>query len=441
MRRTSHTARLGALFAAVILAGLSFGPAAAGERSWSADMAAQFKAAGLAPAMGKSYLQPLKLQQQTVSLQRSSATLSDGAVLALGQDLVLDGSARQPARIAAPLFFLGSREPGPAMLHELRGKVVVMMARDAAALDPAARAAIARGGVAGFLTIGAPAAAQPVATAADAPTLFTATAPASAAARLFSRSGRDYAELSAQVAAGRSLPSFPLDLDLNAQLAIRTRTVAAANVVGVVRGSDPLLAREYVVVSAEAASAEAVLGAARRVRAGAQPKRSVLFAVIAPQQRDAFAARPPVSRDVIVASLNAANAPSAEAFVAIAGAGETSLGLAAHALAATTHLAIAAPSASGASGSGALGFLQTGVPALGLVFGGAEARSAAAYLTALTLQVADNDAHPAWMRGSRFAPRAPQAQQLVVAPVEMPLGRRPQRNLGDYARLDALRLR
>lgn len=272
MRRTSHTARLGALFAAATLAVAS--GAHAGERSWSAETAAQFKAAGLAPASGKSYL-----------------------------------------------------------------------------------------------------------------------------------------------------------------VNVKTRTASAAHVVGVVRGSDPMLAREYVVVLADTASAETVLAAARQVRAGAQPKRSILFAVIAPQGEAAFAAHTPVPRDAIVASLSAASAPSETTAVAVAGADETSLGHTAHALASASRLSIAKT-----TDAGALAFLETGVPALGLVLGG-EVRTGSAYLGALALEVADNDAHPAFLRGSRFAPRAPQAQQLVTAPVEMPLGRRPQRNLGDFAMLDTLRLR
>jgi hypothetical protein len=272
MRRTSSTARLGALFAAAILAG-SFGAAHAGERSWSAETAAQFKAAGLSPAAGRSYV-----------------------------------------------------------------------------------------------------------------------------------------------------------------VSIKTRATTATSVVGVVRGSDPLLAREYVLVSADASSAEAVLAAARQVRAGARPKRSILFAVIAPQQEAAFAAHTPVPRDAIIASLSATAAPSEIASVAIAGADETSLGQTAHALATASQLPVART-----VGTEALGFLEAGVPALSLVLGG-ETGAGSAYLTALARQVADNDAHPAFLRGSRFAPRAPQAQQLVVAPVEMPLGRRPQRNLGDYAMLDTIRL-
>jgi hypothetical protein len=198
-------------------------------------------------------------------------------------------------------------------------------------------------------------------------------------------------------------------------------------VAGVVRGSDPLLAKEYVVVQAEAGAAEALLETARRVHAAA-PRRSVLFAVVAPGNADAFAARPPVAREAIVASLGVAGGAATP--LVIAGADDSSLGVRAHALALGARL----PAASTA---GAPSFLQAGTPALDLAFG--DIQAAPAYLASLAQQVADSEAHPAWTRGSRYAPPMPRADALVTAPVEMPLGRRPQRNLGDYAMGGAVR--
>ncbi|HTI67172.1 MAG TPA: M28 family peptidase [Caulobacteraceae bacterium] len=429
----------------------SYAPVLAGDRGWSDGVARQFRASGLAPGAGRSYLQPLRLKQQSVTLDRSSAVLDDGVVaeaLALGTDLRLAAGAAQPDRVAAPLFFLGSREPGPAMLHELQGKVVVMIDRDAAAMDPASRMALERSGAVGFLTVPSAPAAAAEAPAQDAVYLadeaaapLTATVGAEAAARLFARSGRDYAHIVALVRAGRTVPSFALDLNLKASLTIQTRSAASANVVGVVRGTDPLLAREYVVISADASAAGSVLDAARRFHdAAMRPKRSVVFAVFAPEQHGApgaraFAARPPVPREDVVASLSATVASAAaDATLAIQGGEETSLGASARDLAAGARLSVASTAPTVGGGQAPYRLLEAGIPAVLLSFGGAGADGG--YLLALALQVADNDAHPAWVRGSRFAPRAPQAQEMLTVPVEMPLGRRRQKALDVLARSD-----
>ena len=452
MRRTILKALTGALFAAGL--GIA-GQAAAGERSWSASVADQFKASGLKPAVGRSYLQPVRLTQQTIALDHSSAALVHGAAaeaLGLGSDLILDPSARQPQQIAAPLMFLGSREPGPAMLHELQGKIVVMTERDGAAMTPASWSTLQHSGALGFITLTGGAPAAPAAdgfVGEDAPVRLVASAGPGAAARLFARSGRDYAEIAALAEAGRSLPSFPLNLTLKASLSIRSRSTGSANVIGVAVGSDPLLAREYVVISAAAGDAAPVLDAARRFHdAGMRPKRSVVFAVFAPEQQgapgaQAFAARPPVAREDIVASLGASVGPQgAAASVAIEGAEETSLGGVARDLASGARLTLAgAALPSPRTGADAYRFLEAGVPALRLTFGAAAEQPEAAYLLAVALQVADNDAHPAWMRGSRFAPRMPQAQEMLTAPVDMPLGRRPQRSVDGYAWLAVPKVR
>lgn len=207
---------------------------------------------------------------------------------------------------------------------------------------------------------------------------------------------------------------------------------SATAVVGLVRGTDPALAKEYVVIQAEMDSAETVLEAARQMRAGPAPRRSILFAVIASGQEAAFAARPPVAHERIIASLGLANASDAAAALTIAGAEDTSLGVRAHALALSARLTTAPT-------TDAPRFLEAGVPALTLTF--AEAQAAPAYLASLASQVADSVAHPSWARSSRFAPPMPQANALITAPVELPLGRHPQRNLGDYATWEGIRLR
>ena len=70
------------------------------------------------------------------------------------------------------------------------------------------------------------------------------------AERLFAGSGHTFAELLTIADEGKALPHFPLPVSVRAKVAVETQDVESQNVAGIVKGSDPALAGEYVVLTA-----------------------------------------------------------------------------------------------------------------------------------------------------------------------------------------------
>src|SRR5262249_45187009 len=68
--------------------------------------------------------------------------------------------------------------------------------------------------------------------------------------KLFAGSGHTFAELLALVDGGKPLPSFALKPRLRARVAVERATVESQNVAGILRGADPQLKNEFVVLSA-----------------------------------------------------------------------------------------------------------------------------------------------------------------------------------------------
>ena len=70
------------------------------------------------------------------------------------------------------------------------------------------------------------------------------------AEKLFEGSGHTLAEVLKIADEGKAVPHFPLPTSMKATVAVDSQAVESQNVVGVVKGSDPALADEYVVLSA-----------------------------------------------------------------------------------------------------------------------------------------------------------------------------------------------
>jgi hypothetical protein len=70
------------------------------------------------------------------------------------------------------------------------------------------------------------------------------------AERLFEGSGHTFAEILAAAHAGQPLPRFPLPWRLRARVRTDQRVVESSNVIGIIRGSDPALRDESIVLSA-----------------------------------------------------------------------------------------------------------------------------------------------------------------------------------------------
>ena len=70
------------------------------------------------------------------------------------------------------------------------------------------------------------------------------------AEKLFEGSGHTLAEVLKIADEGKALPHFPLPTSMKATVTVDSQAVESQNVVGVVKGSDPELADEYVVLTA-----------------------------------------------------------------------------------------------------------------------------------------------------------------------------------------------
>ncbi|MFS0738362.1 M28 family metallopeptidase [Sphingomonas sp. 1P06PA] len=334
----------------------------------AAYVAGRFRKYGLKPAGTDGYLQPIAFETQVVDAAGSTATLIAKGVetpLAIGAQLLI--SARggpRPAATEAPLVFIGYGLHIPEAGHDdfagvdLKGKIAVFVAGGpqsiSGALKSHARAERgklleARGAV-GFISIDTPKMmeqpwARAVALSTQAGLYFADAAlrdvkgvqfagsfnPAEGE-RLFAGSGRRFAEIAALADASKPIPGFALGQVLKATVATRLGTAAAANVVGVLEGSDPALKAEHVVLSAHldglgigapeggdaiyngamdnAAGVASLLEIARGYRKGkVRPRRSILFLAVTAEEKGLlgsryFARRPSVPKPSLVADIN-----------------------------------------------------------------------------------------------------------------------------------------
>ena len=345
----------------------------------------QFKADGLAPAgVDGGFYQPVKFDVQRVDASKSSMKLVvDGKVtpLVLGEDAILGARSAQLKAVDAPLVFIGYGLHLPESKYDdfnsaevplaaLKGKIVVFINGGPADLPgplksyartaPLAKALIDAGAV-GSISIPTPksmdfgwqrvasGASQPgmrlaVAPDADAvaakhpaladvhSTMFSATFNPAQAEKLFEGTGHTFAELLALADAQKPLPRFALGKSLMATVVVETSQVVSPNIVGELKGSDPVLAKEYVLVSAhldhlgvgapingktiysgamdDASGVATVLETAKKFsEAKTRPKRSMLFVIFTAEEKGLlgsryFAGHPTVPESEIVADLN-----------------------------------------------------------------------------------------------------------------------------------------
>jgi hypothetical protein len=285
---------------------------------------------------------------------------------------------------------------------------------------------------------------------------------------LFAGSGHSFAELCALADASKPVPTFSLPWRLRARIAARRKPLISPNLVAKLPGRDPALAAQYVVVSAhldhlgigapingdaiyngamdDASGVATVLDIAHRLQHGRRPRRSVLFLIVTAEEKGLlgshyFAGHPTVPKGSIVADFNFDMAlplwPLTSVFAP--GAEESTLGLDAAAVAATLGLAMAKdplPDRNVFIRTDQFSFVREGIPALAFKFGFAkdtpqfqiehdwranryhapsddieqpgvlpeEAVKLDAYVTALTLRVANADSRPDWLPTSAFRP-------------------------------------
>lgn len=255
-------------------------------------IAEEFEAAELAPAGANgTYFQTIPFRRITVDRANCEVSLTRGgkaAALKWGEDFLMGGNAGSPdASVEAPVVFVGfgvvnrNRNYDDYAGMDVKGKIVAMLGGAPSTFPSEERAhfasgrekyreAAARGavGIIGLRTpdgekilpwsrtvIGAELPAFRWLDAGGVPNDFfpqlkaSATLSLAAAERLFAGASKSWAAVLKDAAAGKP-QAFDLAVSARLHAVSHHEAVTSPNVVGVLRGSDPALANEYVVYTA-----------------------------------------------------------------------------------------------------------------------------------------------------------------------------------------------
>ena len=340
-----------------------------GHRRAAQYVAAAFKKAGLEPGGDNGWFQKVALHSRTIREENSSATLVGSAgerKLTLGTDATFSLRSDFSPKVEAPLVFAGYGLKLPQYQHDdlagldLEGKVVVVFTAAPTSVPGAAGAhfgsAIERwkvyrdAGAIGVIAILNPfsmdlpweriaksrfepvmALGPPEEDLLAGMQLALTINPANLAV-LFEGAPKSADEVLAALKAGEALPRFDLPWRIRTAIDAEVTTATSDNVIGVLRGSDPTLRAEQVVLTAhldhlgvasagdgdriyngamDNASGIAVLmDIAKRFReTKARPKRTVVFAAVTAEESGLLGSRAFVSRAQrmrvnVVANLN-----------------------------------------------------------------------------------------------------------------------------------------
>ena len=330
-------------------------------------VADQLTRAGVHPAGTNGFLQPVTFRSRKIDEAKSSLSLvrrGKETPLVLGDDAGFGMRIDPAPKVEAPLVFAGHGLVIPEVEHDdfagldVKGKVVVYVAGSPknvpGALSAHYQSAAARWetlkrlGAIGTIGVANPKAMDvpwarsapnrlnPAMALAD-PSLddtagqqVSITYNPAKAERLFEGSGHTFAEILKIADEGKALPHFALPTSVRATVAVDTQIVESQNVAGIVRGSDPALAGEFVVLTAhldhvglgaeingdsvyngtmDNASGIATLLESAKAVVAARPKRSVVFVAVTAEEKGLLGSRyyalnPTVARDGIVADIN-----------------------------------------------------------------------------------------------------------------------------------------
>ncbi len=332
-------------------------------------VAEQFKKGGLVPAGIQGYVQPVGFYSRTIVEKDSNLAIiqkGHAEALQMAEEVILSARIRPAKTLSAPLTFVGYGLTVPEYQYDdlkgldLKGKVAVYLNGGPSSIPGALRAhyssleerwkSLKRAGAVGVLAIPDPhhmdipwerimvLRTQPAMTLAD-PKLeetpgekFAAFFNPAHAEQLFAGTGHFFGELVTLADAGKPLPTFPLAASLNAKAAFEEKSVVSQNLVGVLRGTDPNLKSEYVVLSAHldhlgvgepirgdriyngamdnAAGVATILDVAAMLHeSNAKPRRSILFVAFTGEEKGLlgsryFVAHPTVPLRSMVGNLN-----------------------------------------------------------------------------------------------------------------------------------------
>ncbi len=409
----------------------------------------QFDAARLQPAGVNGFYQPVKFDVTRVEAEKSSMSLivnGHTEALVVLRDATLSARAIQPKTITAPLVFIGyglhlpeakyDDFDSPGMpLSSLKGKIVVYINGGPADLPGPLKSfartsplqkALVDAGAAGSISIATPKsmdfpwdrvaanAGQPGMRLAPTPTdaaiaskhpaladqhaiMFSAAFNPAEAEKLFAGTGHTFADLLVLADAQKPLPRFDLHKSLTAKVQAENSTVESPNIVARLDGSDPVLKKEYVVVSAhldhlgaektlfpgaidDASGVASVIEIAKAFsRNRERPKRSILFVIFTGEEKGLlgsryFAGHPTVADSTIVADLNLDMFMPIFALkkLHVQGLAESTLGDEARAVGAEHNIEIGndpEPDRNSFTRTDQYSFVLAGVPALAMKFG------------------------------------------------------------------------
>jgi protein-tyrosine-phosphatase len=485
------------------------------HRRAAAYVADQFRDANLSPGTDGGFIQPVKLRVREIVEEKSSLALIRGdhtRPLSLGADAIIGLRGNYAPATEAPLVFAGYGLKLPRFGFDdladldLKGKVVVAILAAPARVPGAAGAHF--GSAAERWKVYAAAGAIGVVFI---PNPFTMDLPWERIARtriepfmvladpahdefrgqrvwvqlnpdrlhlLLEGTDQRAEDILAKLKAGEALPRFPLPSRIRARIEVKVSETVSENVVGVLRGSDPRLQNERVVVSAhldhlgigregdgdrlfngamDNASGVAVLmQTARDLQAQkVRPRRSIVFVAVTAEEKGLLGSRAFVldsarRGDRIVANLNT------DMFLplyplkhlVVFGLEESELGEEARAVAASLQIRVQPdpePLRNRFIRSDQYSFIRAGIPALAMKVG-FEADSAEAEierkwfaeryhapsdapdqpvdLTAvgmyeevvrrLAIRIADRSQPPHWHESSVFAGAAPATAPIVM---------------------------
>jgi Zn-dependent M28 family amino/carboxypeptidase len=330
-------------------------------------VAAEFKRAGLEPGGTKGYLQPVPFRSRRIVEAQSSLALvrAGGAVtpVVLGEEATFSMRIEPAPSVEAPIVFAGYALQVPEVKHDdlagldLKGKIVMHVTGGPSSIPGPLLAHyqsvrweyLKRAGAIGVLSIQNPKGQDipwdrsklsrfmPSLAIAD-PALdetlgqqVAVTINSATAEKFFEGSGHTIKELLALSNDGKVLPRFAIPASARIKVTIEAQAIESDNVIGILRGSDPQLRNEYVMVSAhldhvgvgEAINGDAIyngamdnasgiatlLETAAALAAKGGLKRSVVFAAVTAEEKGLlgsryFANRPTVPKANIVADLN-----------------------------------------------------------------------------------------------------------------------------------------
>jgi Zn-dependent M28 family amino/carboxypeptidase len=332
-------------------------------------VADQFRRAGLTPAGTAGYFQSVPFKSRRIVEEQSSLALirSGGTIepVVLGDEATFSMRIEPAPSVEAPLVFAGYGLQVPESKHDdlagldLKGKIVVLVTGGPSSIPGPLLAHyqstrwsyLHRAGAIGIIAIQNPkgqdipwdrsklsrflpqmAIADPAMDETLGQQVSVTFNPARAE-KLFAGSGHTFAELVALSNDGKVLPRFALPSRARVKVTVTSNTLASDNVVGILRGTDPVLRNEHVVLSAHldhlgvgapvsnngdtiyngamdnASGIATLLETAAAAAASGGFKRSVVFAAVTAEEKGLLgsrylASRHPVPGATVVANIN-----------------------------------------------------------------------------------------------------------------------------------------